>query len=96
MNSYKATILLVIVAIGFFLTYPFNNTFAGGLLSSVFGAAMIGGLADWFGVSALFRKPLGIPFKTEIIPRNREKIFNALSDMVGELFFLWRGAKPLS
>ncbi|AQR95320.1 hypothetical protein CLSAP_26360 [Clostridium saccharoperbutylacetonicum] len=84
MNSYKATILLVIVAIGFFLTYPFNNTFAGGLLSSVFGAAMIGGLADWFGVSALFRKPLGIPFKTEIIPRNREKIFNALSDMVGE------------
>ncbi|WP_242838587.1 DUF445 domain-containing protein [Clostridium saccharoperbutylacetonicum] len=84
LNSYKATILLVIVAIGFFLTYPFNNTFAGGLLSSVFGAAMIGGLADWFGVSALFRKPLGIPFKTEIIPRNREKIFNALSDMVGE------------
>jgi uncharacterized membrane-anchored protein YjiN (DUF445 family) len=84
LNSYKATILLVIVAIGFFLTYPFNNTFVGGLLSSIFCAAMIGGLADWFGVSALFRKPLGIPFKTEIIPRNREKIFNALSDMVGE------------
>jgi uncharacterized membrane-anchored protein YjiN (DUF445 family) len=84
LNSYKATILLVIVSIGFFLTYPFNNTFAGGLLSSIFCAAMIGGLADWFGVSAIFRKPLGIPFKTEIIPRNREKIFNALSDMVGE------------
>ena len=84
MNYYKATIILVIVSIGFFITYPFNNTFLGGLLSSTFCAAMIGGFADWFGVSALFRKPLGIPFKTEIIPRNREKIFNALSDMVGE------------
>lgn len=84
MNYYKATFILVLVSIGFFITYPFNNTFWGGLLSSTFCAAMIGGFADWFGVSALFRKPLGIPLKTEIIPRNREKIFNALSDMVGE------------
>lgn len=84
MNHYKATIILIIVSVGFFITYPFNNTFIGGLLSSGFCAAMIGGFADWFGVSALFRKPLGIPFKTEIIPRNREKIFNALSDMVGD------------
>lgn len=84
MNYYKATFILVLVSIGFFITYPFNNTFWGGLLSSTFCAAMIGGFADWFGVSALFTKPLGIPFKTEIIPRNREKIFNALSDMVGE------------
>lgn len=84
MNYFKATFILVLVSIGFFITYPFNNTFWGGLLSSTFCAAMIGGFADWFGVSALFTKPLGIPFKTEIIPRNREKIFNALSDMVGE------------
>ncbi|WP_160686912.1 DUF445 domain-containing protein [Clostridium sp. C2-6-12] len=84
MNYFKATFILVLVSIGFFITYPFNNTFLGGLLSSTFCAAMIGGFADWFGVSALFRKPLGIPFKTEIIPRNRENIFNALSDMVGE------------
>ena len=84
MNYFKATFILGLVSIGFFITYPFNNTFWGGLLSSTFCAAMIGGFADWFGVSALFRKPLGIPFKTEIIPRNRENIFNALSDMVGE------------
>lgn len=84
MNYFKATFILVLVSIGYFITYPFNNTFWGGLLSSTFCAAMIGGFADWFGVSALFTKPLGIPFKTEIIPRNREKIFNALSDMVGE------------
>jgi uncharacterized membrane-anchored protein YjiN (DUF445 family) len=84
LNYFKATFILVLVSIGFFITNPFNNIFWGGLLSSTFCAAMIGGFADWFGVSALFRKPLGIPFKTEIIPRNRENIFNALSDMVGE------------
>lgn len=84
MNKYKATLILILVSIGFFITYPFKDMFLFGLLSSGFCAAMIGGFADWFGVSALFRKPLGIPFKTEIIPRNREKIFNALSDMVGE------------
>lgn len=83
MNHYKATIILIVVSIGFLITYPFNYTFIGGLLSSGFCAATIGGFADWFGVSALFRKPLNIPYKTEIIPRNREKIFNELSDMVG-------------
>jgi uncharacterized membrane-anchored protein YjiN (DUF445 family) len=45
---------------------------------------MVGGLADWFAVTALFRKPLGIPFRTAIIPRNREKIFNVLVKMVEE------------
>jgi uncharacterized membrane-anchored protein YjiN (DUF445 family) len=47
---------------------------------------MIGGLADWFAVTALFRRPLGIRsgkvIRTEIIPQNRERIFAALADMV--------------
>ncbi len=47
---------------------------------------MIGGLADWFAVTALFRRPLGIRpgrvIRTEIIPRNRDRIFSALVDMV--------------
>lgn len=84
MNQYKATIILIIVSIGVLITYPFHNSFIGGLLSSGFIASMIGGFADWFGVTALFRKPLGVSFRTEIIPKNREKIFNALSDMVGQ------------
>jgi uncharacterized membrane-anchored protein YjiN (DUF445 family) len=54
----------------------------GGVLTGGFGAAMIGGLADWFAVTALFRRPLGIPFRTAIIPRNRERIFRALTEMV--------------
>lgn len=81
-NKYKATSILGLVSIGFFLAYPFQHTFIGGILSGGFGAAMIGGLADWFAVSALFRRPLGIPFRTAIIPRNREKIFKTLTDMV--------------
>lgn len=81
-NHYKATIIIVVVSLGFLLSYPFQHTFMGGLLTSGFRAAMIGGLADWFAVSALFRRPLGIPFRTAIIPRNRDKIFSALVYMV--------------
>lgn len=81
-NKNKATFILGVVSVGFFISYPFQHTFIGGLLAGGFGAAMIGGLADWFAVSALFRRPLGIPFRTAIIPRNREKIFQALVHMV--------------
>jgi len=43
---------------------------------------MIGGFADWYGITAFFRKPLGIPFRTELIPKGRQKIFACLADMV--------------
>lgn len=72
----------MLVTGGFLLSYPFNDTFAGKMLTALFRASMIGGIADWFGITALFRKPLGIPFRTEIIPRSREKIFNSLVYMV--------------
>ena len=81
-NKYKATFILGVVSVAFFSAYPFRHSFIGGLLTGGFGAAMIGGLADWFAVTALFRRPLGIPFRTEIIPRNRQKIFQALVHMV--------------
>ncbi|MBC8016039.1 MAG: DUF445 domain-containing protein [Sporomusaceae bacterium] len=81
-NKNKATFILGAVSLTFFISYPFQHTFIGGLLTGGFGAAMIGGLADWFAVTALFRRPLGIPFRTAIIPRNRERIFRALAEMV--------------
>lgn len=83
-SRHKATVLLLLVSVSFFISYPFHHNFFGGLLSGIFGAAMIGGLADWFAVAALFRRPLGIPFRTAIIPRNRERIFQALAVMVEE------------
>ena len=81
-NKHKATFILGIVSVVFFISYPFRHTFMGGLLAGGFGAAMIGGLADWFAVTALFRRPLGIPYRTAIVPRNRQKIFQALVHMV--------------
>ena len=54
-----------------------------GLLNHGFLAATIGGMADWFGVTALFRKPLGIGFHTEILRRNRARIMDAIVEFVG-------------
>lgn len=50
-------------------------------------ASMVGALADWFAVVALFRHPLGLPVPhTAIIPANKEKIATALADFVGDHF----------
>ncbi|MBR3499753.1 MAG: DUF445 domain-containing protein [Selenomonadaceae bacterium] len=57
--------------------------FVLGLLNHGFLAATIGGMADWFGVTALFRKPLGIGFHTEILRRNRGRIMDAIVEFVG-------------
>ena len=84
--GYKANLTLGLATVGFLLAYPFHAGFWGGLASGGFSAAMIGGLADWFAVTALFRRPLGVRpgrfIRTEIIPRNRERIFAALISMV--------------
>ncbi len=60
-----------------------GGNFALGLLNHGFLAATIGGMADWFGVTALFRKPLGIGFHTEILRRNRGRIMDAIVEFVG-------------
>ena len=85
-NTKTANLTLGGITLGFLLSYPFHGGFIGGLISSGCSAGMIGGLADWFAVTALFRRPLGIRpgkiIRTEIIPQNRERIFVALADMV--------------
>lgn len=50
-------------------------------------AAMVGALADWFAVAALFRRPLGLPIPhTAVIPRNKERIGDSLGRFVAEHF----------
>lgn len=50
-------------------------------------AAMVGGLADWFAVVALFRHPLGIPFPhTAILPRSRDRLALQISVFIREHF----------
>jgi len=50
-------------------------------------AAMVGGLADWFAVTALFRRPLGLPIPhTAIIPTRKDAIGASLGEFVGDNF----------
>ncbi len=50
-------------------------------------AGMVGGIADWFAVTALFRRPLGLPIPhTAIIPRRKDAIAEGLSEFVSDNF----------
>ena len=62
-------------------------TFAVLLARAASEAGIVGGLADWFAVSALFRRPLGLPIPhTAIIPRNKDRIAEALGLFVERNF----------
>ena len=50
------------------------------LLRAIAEAALVGGLADWFAVTALFRRPLGLPIPhTAIVPENKDRIGEGLA-----------------
>ena len=52
-------------------------------------AAMVGGLADWFAVTALFRHPLGLPIPhTAIVPKNKDRIGDALAAFLRDNFLI--------
>lgn len=60
---------------------------AVGYLKAFAEAAMVGGLADWFAVTALFRRPLGLPIPhTAIIPQNKDRIGDALAAFLRDNF----------
>jgi len=57
------------------------------MLQAFSEAAMVGGIADWFAVVALFRHPLGIPiWHTAIIPTKKNEIGENLGNFVSEEF----------
>lgn len=59
------------------------------LLRAFSEAAMVGALADWFAVSALFRHPLGIPIPhTAIIPNNQGRIGRNLGQFIEQNFLV--------
>ena len=58
-----------------------------GFVKAFAEAAMVGGLADWFAVTALFRHPLGLPIPhTAIIPRNKDRIGDTLATFLRDNF----------
>ncbi|QED49876.1 DUF445 domain-containing protein [Cytobacillus dafuensis] len=82
-SKYFAGISLGIMGAGFILTIPFQESFIVRLLQGGFEAGLVGGLADWFAVTALFRHPLGIPIPhTALLPKNRDRMTRALISML--------------
>jgi uncharacterized membrane-anchored protein YjiN (DUF445 family) len=79
-----ATALLVAVTFVFFIA-RWQQQYHGwvGYIRAFAEASMVGALADWFAVSALFRHPLGIPIPhTAIIPHRKDQIGRSLGDFV--------------
>ena len=85
-----ATGLLVVMAAIFAVTRALEDRYPGlAYVKSFAEAAMVGGLADWFAVTALFRHPLGLPIPhTAIIPRNKDRIGEALANFLKENFLI--------
>ena len=79
-----ATGALVGMALIYVLAKTLQTQAAGwGYLAAFAEAAMVGALADWFAVVALFRHPMGIPIPhTAIIPTNKDRIGRTLANFV--------------
>ena len=79
-----ATGLLVVMAGLFFLARSQEHVHpAWGFALAFSEAAMVGGLADWFAVTALFRRPLGLPIPhTAIIPENKDRIADTMAEFL--------------
>ena len=83
-----ATGLLVMMAAVFLAARQFQHLHpAIGFVRAFSEAAMVGGLADWFAVTALFRHPLHLPIPhTAIIPRNKDRIAETLAAFLRDNF----------
>ena len=83
-----ATGLLVIMAAVFVISGQYLDVHpAWGYVHAFAEAAMVGGLADWFAVTALFRRPLGLPIPhTAIIPENKDRIADTMAGFLRENF----------
>ncbi|MCW2364348.1 MULTISPECIES: DUF445 domain-containing protein [Sphingobium] len=83
-----ATGLLVVMAIAYVSARRFEDLHPTlGFVRAFAEAAMVGGLADWFAVTALFRHPLGLPIPhTAIIPRNKDRIGDTLAVFLRDNF----------
>ncbi|WP_199273067.1 DUF445 domain-containing protein [Streptomyces broussonetiae] len=82
--------LLLLVALVYVLAKLGTHEGAGpwaGYVAAAAEAGMVGALADWFAVTALFRHPLGLPIPhTAIIPTKKDQLGVSLGEFVGENF----------
>lgn len=87
----RADQVLLLAALLFAACLALKLSYPGALwaraLFFVSEAALVGGIADWFAVTALFKRPLGFPYHTALLPRQREKFAAACTKMVQDEFF---------
>jgi uncharacterized membrane-anchored protein YjiN (DUF445 family) len=83
-----ATSLLVVMGIAYFVAVKSGLPgFWMDLLRAGTEAALVGGLADWFAVTALFRRPLGLPIPhTAVIPNSKDRIGSGLGSFIERHF----------
>jgi uncharacterized membrane-anchored protein YjiN (DUF445 family) len=84
-----ATGFLLLAAVLYAVTFIPDDGGSGawGYLRAAAEAGMVGGAADWFAVTALFRHPLGIPIPhTALIPARKDALGRTLQDFVGDNF----------
>ena len=83
-----ATLMLVAVALVFVVTRWLESAYPWlGFVRAFAEAAMVGGIADWFAVTALFRHPLGLPIPhTAIVASRKDRIGTALGNFVQRNF----------
>jgi uncharacterized membrane-anchored protein YjiN (DUF445 family) len=86
--KHRATGMLVVMTVFFVLiTVLTDGTGVWGYLQAMAEASMVGGLADWFAVTALFRHPLGIPIPhTAVIVERKDEFGRTLGEFVQENF----------
>lgn len=84
----RATMLLVGATVLFIVTRALLHSFPWlAIVVATAEAAMVGGLADWFAVTALFRHPLGIPIPhTAIVPAKKDRVGRTLGAFVQRNF----------
>jgi len=85
-----ATMLLAAMALIFLGAHQLEGSHpAWGYVVAFAEAAMVGGLADWFAVTALFRRPLGLPIPhTAIIPENKNRIADTMARFLQTNFLI--------
>jgi uncharacterized membrane-anchored protein YjiN (DUF445 family) len=80
-----AVSLLLFAAVVFLATYGRSGFW--GFVNAGAEASMVGAIADWFAVTALFKHPLGLPIPhTALIPKRKEMLGRSLEEFVGENF----------
>jgi uncharacterized membrane-anchored protein YjiN (DUF445 family) len=84
----RATGLLIVVVLVFAATHLFTDGRGfWGFVQAASEAGVVGGIADWFAVTALFRHPLGIPIPhTAVIPRGKDAFGRGLGEFVAQNF----------